>query len=197
MIPASLFTSLLPGAVTALALIGLPVAGYWIGHIDGVSATQRTAQAAQAASLTRLIAEQAQLAAQDREILFADVARKTRIVTQFQVIDREVTRYALAHPADPACLRDDGLRLWHAAARNDAAAIAAATPAIDDRFPGHLADPRLGDRAGLAGQLHHSGAAVPHAAGALHQPGRVGVEYAAATHAAATRAAAPLNQGTE
>lgn len=166
----------LPYVLFLAAVLVALAAMYKIGRIDGTRIAERAALIDKTAALTRLIAEQAALAEQDREILSADVARRDRIVTQFQIIDREVNRYALLNRDAAPCLDSDGLRVWRAAARADAAEIAAAAPGGAERVSAHPAGAGNGTGAGPAEQLHGGGEAVSHAAGAVSKPGRMGNE---------------------
>lgn len=170
--PSSLWLRL--GGLLAVCLI--PLGLYLLGQHDGRIDERQAAEVAKLASLRRLIAEQAALAAQDREVLTADVGRQARIHAQFTIIDREVSRYALTHRDAAPCLDPDGLRDWRAAARGDAAEIAAAQPGVDYRISGDAAGAGDGRGAGAADQLHGGGEALPHAPGAVSEPGRVGAE---------------------
>jgi hypothetical protein len=172
MIPPSLWLRL----AGLLAIIAIPIGLYLLGQHDGRADERQAAEVVKAASLRRLIAQQADLAAQDREVLTADVGRRVHVITQFQIIDHEVSTYALTHRDAAPCLDPDGLRDWRAAARGDAAEIAAAQPGIDHGISGHVAGAGDGAGAGPAGQLLGDGEAVPHAAGAVSEPGRVGAE---------------------
>ena len=153
-------------------LIGLP-GMYWVGHIDGVRAATRDAQAAQAVSLRRAIDQAAEIAAQDAEVLRGDVTRQARVVTQFKIIDREVSRYALAHWDALDCLDAGGMRLWRAAARGDAGEITAAAPGDADPVPADAAGTRIGETFRPAYQLRGRGTFVSPAAGALSIAGGV------------------------
>lgn len=170
--PPSLWLRL--GGLLAVCLI--PLGLYLLGQHDGRADERQAAEVAKLASLRRLIAEQAALAAQDREVLTADVGRQARIHAQFTIIDREVSRYALAHRDAAPCLDPDGLRDWRAAARGDAAEIAAAQPGVDYRISADATGASDGAGAGPAGQLLGSGEALPHAPGAISESGRVGAE---------------------
>lgn len=167
---------MLPNPWLILGACAAALGLYLLGQADGRADARAEADRDKVAALTRLIAEQADLAAQDREVLSADVGRQARVAKQFDIIDREVSRYALFHRDSPPCLDPDGLRAWRAAARGDAAEIAAAQPGIDYRISGDPAGAgeRLGS--GPAGQLLGGGPALPPAAGQVREPGRVGHE---------------------
>jgi len=176
-----MFNPLIGLGLIAAVLAGL--AGmYQIGHIDGVAKAERQAKAELLDSLTRAIDQAALIAAQDAEILSADVVRQARVVTQFQIIDREVSRYAIAHADAPDCLDAGGLRIWTAAARGDAAALAAAAPGLSDAVSPDPAGAADGDRPGPAYQLRGRGTFLSPAAGPLSNPGGVGGEPQPAWH---------------
>ena len=152
------------------ALVGL----YMIGHTDGMAKAERTAKVALAEHLQRAIDQAAEMAAQDAEILRADVTRQARVVKQFEIIDREVSRYALAHLDALDCLDAGGMRLWRAAARGDAGEITAAAPGDADLVPADVAGAGIGETFRPAYQLRGRGAFVSPASGALSVAGGMG-----------------------
>jgi hypothetical protein len=152
------------------ALVGL----YMIGHTDGMAKAERTAKVALVDSLRRAIDQAAEIAAQDAEILRADVTRQARVVTQFQIIDREINRYALTHWDALDCLDAGGMRLWRAAARGDAREITTAASDDVDPVPADAAGAPIGETFRPDYQLRGRGTFVSPAAGALSVAGGVG-----------------------
>ena len=170
----------------ALAAVLAALAGvYNIGHIDGTAKEHRAAQAVQiaaqtahVASLKRAIAQAAEIAAQDAAVLSADVVRQARVNTQFEIIGREVNRYALTHRDSVDCLDSGGMRVWIAASRGDAATLAGAASGDADDVSEDLAGAGDSRRPGPAEQLHPGGEALSPAAGAVSEPERVGADVA-------------------
>lgn len=164
-----------PLARILLGLIGLLAAligMYQIGRTDGINATQRKAEAAQAASLRRAFAQAEEVARRDAEILNTHTAREasTRIV--YRTLNQEANRYALNHRDDPCGLDADGLRLWTAANAGTLIAAPAATQP-DAALPGTGAA-RIGRVGGVAGESHRRGAGVPDLPGTPAGAGGVG-----------------------
>lgn len=153
---------LLLGAVLLMA--GLFTGGYLLGRDHAATACR----ADKSAALTRLIAEQARLAEQDREILLTHEARQVRIRTVFHTILQEAGRYALRHHDDSCGLDADGLRLWRAA--NAGEAPPAAEP---DYGLSGAAAARLGTAGGPVLEPRRDGGALPRLQGTA--PGAFGL----------------------
>lgn len=145
---------------------GLFISGYFIGKSD-----ERTDnQAKTAASLQRLIAQQAALAKQDNEVLATHEVTNDKIRIIYRTITQKVNDYALTHHADACVLDADGLRLWHAANAGD---TAPATSQSDYTLP-TTATTKLGAANGAVSQPRRSSADVLPMPRKLLDAGQVG-----------------------
>lgn len=120
-------------------------------------------------SVERAIAQAAELAEQDAEVLRHAEVRVAATETRFRTINREVIRYVQTHdPVD--CLDADGLRLWQDA-NTGADAPAAASPDYTLRA---LVDAHIRKVFGFAEQPRGGGAAVSPVPGPAGSAGRLG-----------------------
>lgn len=154
-------------AYSALGALGLAAATGLLGYRAGHDAAVTQAQADLAKHLARAIEQADQVATQDRDVLQASEARRTRIQTVFQEIEREAIRYVALHITDAECLDADGLRLWRAANLGPDAATTAA-PVDTLSAPAH-ADVGQGPRPTL--ESHSGGEDLSRLPGAAPRTG--------------------------
>lgn len=149
-VPQSLAARLLAGLVLTLALFA---AGYRLG--------QRHESNAREASLVNTLqvmaARAADLAQQDAALSAAQETARERVRIVYRTLRAEVNRYVAIDDYNDCGLDDDGLRLWNAANRGDAAVGAGESA---DALPGSA---RGGGRTDddAAGQSPRRDGAVP------------------------------------
>jgi hypothetical protein len=148
------------GGVLAMALAG--GAGWQV-------ATWR-ADAQRVDSVERAIAQAAEIAEQDADILRHAQGRAVATETRFRTINREVVRYVQNHSEPVDCLDADGLRLWRDA--NTGAAEADSEP--PDYSLSAVAAAHFRAFAGFAAESHRGGAAISPVPGPAGGAGRLG-----------------------
>lgn len=126
LVPQSLAARLLAGLVLALATFA---AGYGLGQ--GHESDAR--EAALVNTLQTMAARAAELAQQDAVLSAAQETARERVRIVYRTLREEVSRYVAINDDSDCDLDSNGLRLWNAANRGDAA-VGAGEPA--DALPG-------------------------------------------------------------
>ena len=111
-----------------LVVAGAYITGHHMGHNDGVESTEakylaeiaerdRAANDAMARAITEAQAQADAALATERQ----HMAEVQKTDTQFQIIEKTVTKYVERHPDSNRCTIDvDGLRAWNSANRGSA-----------------------------------------------------------------------------
>lgn len=148
--PQTLAARLLAGLVLALALFTM---GYGLGRKHEGAARE----AAQIKVMQDMAARTAELAQQDAVLSATQETARERVRIVYRTLRQEVTRY-VANTEHSSCgIDDDGLRLWNAANRGDAAVGARESP---DALPGSAGGAGWTD-GGAAGESSGRDGALP------------------------------------
>lgn len=148
--PQTIAARLLAGLVLALALLTM---GYGLGRKHEGAARE----AAQIKAMQDMAARAAELAQQDAVLSATQEAGRERVRIVYRTLRQEVTRY-VANTEHSSCGIDgDGLRLWNAANRGDAA-VGAREPV--DTVPGPASGAGWTD-GGAAGESSGRDGALP------------------------------------